>query len=194
MKNLTFTKKIFLSLVAVNVLVFGVYAFLFWKVIDRSQTTAKLLVEETADKQKNDALQAIKMSLSDNKDFISQIDSFFIAPDGVVGFITFLETLGKDSGVAIAIGSVDVNPDSKDPNDFKESLNLKLEIEGTWQNVLYFLSRLENLPYQVQFDTAAVSLQGASDSLPFKEGGVLRKRMPEESWKGLFDVRFLKLK
>lgn len=194
MKNLTIAKKIFLSLVVINVIVFGLYAFLFWKVIDRSQTTAMLLAEERSDRQKNDALQAIKVSLTENKDFISQIDSFFIAPDGVVGFITFLEKLGKDSGVKINIGSVAVNPDSKDPKDFKENLKLKLEIEGTWQNVVYFLSRLENLPYRVQFDTATISLQGVSDGINFKESGALRKRMPEESWKGLFDIRLLKLK
>ncbi len=194
MKNLTVAKKIFLSLVVINVIVFGLYAFLFWKVIDRSQTTATLLAEERSDRQKNDALQAIKVSLTENKDFISQIDSFFISPDGVVGFITFLEKLGKDSGVKINIGSVAVNPDSKDPKDFKENLKLKLEIEGTWQNVVYFLSRLENLPYRVQFDTATISLQGVSDGINFKESGALRKRMPEESWKGLFDIRLLKLK
>lgn len=194
MKNLTLAKKIFLSLVVINVIVFGLYAFLFWKVIDRSQTTATLMAEETADRQKNDALQAIKQSLNENKDFISQIDSFFVAPDGVVSFITFLEKLGSDSGVKINIGSVAVNPDSKDPNDFKENLSLKLEIEGTWQNVVYFLSRLENLPYRVQFDSATVSLQGVSDGINFKESGALRKRMPDESWKGLFDIRLLKLK
>ncbi len=194
MKNLTLAKKIFLSLVVINVIVFGLYAFLFWKVIDRSQTTATLMAEETADRQKNDALQAIKQSLNENKDFISQIDSFFVAPDGVVSFITFLEKLGSDSGVKINIGSVAVNPDSKDPNDFKENLSLKLEIEGTWQNVVYFLSRLENLPYRVQFDSATISLQGVSDGINFKESGALRKRMPDESWKGLFDIRLLKLK
>lgn len=194
MKNLTLAKKIFLSLVVINVIVFGLYAFLFWKVIDRSQTTATLMAEETADRQKNDALQAIKQSLNENKDFISQIDSFFVAPDGVVSFITFLEKLGSDSGVKINIGSVAVNPDSKDPNDFKENLSLKLEIEGTWQNVVYFLSRLENLPYRVQFDSATISLQGVSDGINFKDSGALRKRMPDESWKGLFDIRLLKLK
>lgn len=194
MKNLSFTKKIFLSLVAINVVVFGTYAFLFWKIVDRSQTTMALTAEEVSDRQKNDALQAIKMSLNENKDFISQIDSFFIAPDGVVSFITFLEKLGRDSGVTISVGSVAVSPDSKDPKDFKEYLRLKLEVDGTWQNTIYFLSRLENLPYRVQFDSAALSLQGVSDEINFEEEGALRKRVPEESWKGIFDIRLLKLK
>ena len=194
MKKLTFTQKIFAGVLGVNILVFGVYGFLYWKIQDQSKKTSVLLAQEITDRQKDDSLRAIKISLDENKDFISQIDSFFIAPDGVVNFITSLEKLGRESGVGVNVSSVAVAPDAKVANDFKESLKLKLDVSGSWQDVLHFLSRIENLPYRVQFDGASVTLQKTATGINFTSSSTPRKRSGEEEWVGSFDVRFLKLK
>ena len=104
MKNPPLIKKIFTICLLLNVAIFSVYGFLFWKIQNQNEKAAQLLVEADANVKKNEALSAIKISLSENKDFLSQIDSFFIGKEGVVPFITTLETLGKESAIKLDIG------------------------------------------------------------------------------------------
>lgn len=193
MKNLTATKKIFVTMILLNVIIFGVYGYIYWNIAQESKTIAELQVQSSEYQAKNDDLRSVKISLDENKDFISQIDTFFIAKDGVVSFINTLERLGQSTGLKINIQSVSVEPGS-DPKDFKEGLKLKIETEGGWQDSSRFLSIIENLPYRLVVNSASVILNGSSEAILFKDGEFNRKVGPEEVWKWTFDITVIKLK
>ncbi len=193
MKNLSFIKKLFIAIATLNVVMYGVYGFLIWDINTKNQAASELMVQAGANMKKDEALRAIKLSLSENKDFLSQIDSFFVAPDGVVAFITILESLGKDSNVKLDIGAVAIESDKQDPHPFSENLTLKLSMSGSWQNISYFLSKLQNLPYRVGITSATVTLEGAADSTKFTATST-RVQANGEVWKGTFDIKVLKLK
>ncbi len=193
MKNLTRIKKIFIFCIALNVVIFGVYGFLFWDIRAKNIQVYELISEADRDIKKDETLRAIKLSLNNNQDFISQIDQFFVPRDGVVSFIDLLEKLGHDSGVELTIGSVSVESETKNNNDFKEILRLKLGSEGSWQSVFYFMSLVENLPYRIEFENASLVLAGASDSILFSGNGS-RVRTSDEIWEGSFEVLVYKLR
>lgn len=193
MKNLSTTKKIFMTMILLNVVIFGVYGYIYWNIVQESHTITELQVQSNEYQAKNDALRSVKISLDENQDFISQIDTFFIAKDGVVNFINTLERLGQSTGLKINIQSVSVEQGS-DPKDFKEGLKLKIETEGSWQDSSRFLSIIENLPYRVVVNSASVILNGSSEAILFKDGEFSRKVGPEEVWKWTFDITVLKLK
>lgn len=192
MKQIPFTKKVLILCIVLNVVIFVVYGFLYYDIGSQNKKASVLLGQVNSDMQKNDTLRAIKVSLNQNKDFISQIDSFFIAPDGVVNFISLLESLGKKAGVKLSIGSVSVVPEGG-AKDFKENLSLRLDMSGSWENIYYFLSLLQNQPYRIMFDNASVSLEGAADAIKFTDKGTARVRGQNEVWKGAFSIRVLKL-
>jgi hypothetical protein len=194
MKNLSITKKIFFITLSLNVAVFGVYGFLFWNVRTENKEASQLQSEADTDIEKNNELSTVKESLSQNASFISQIDSFFVAHDGVVDFISMLEKLGQDAGVKLNIGSVAVDSTQTKKVDFKEGLRLRIETGGSWRDTLYFLSVVENLPYRVEFNSSSLSLIGAEDSILFKDSSASRERSKDETWKSSFDITVLKLK
>ncbi len=194
MKKITRIKKIFILCVIMNVVVFGVYTFLFLDIKAKNEKVYDLLSEADRDIKKDETLRAVKYSLSENKNFISQIDSFFVPQDGVVSFIDTLERLELNSGIDLGISYVSVETNTKNKNDFKEVLNLRLDGEGSWQNLFHFLSLLENLPYRIEFNSVSFVLSGASDSILFSGSDGLRVRAPSEFWKGSFEVLVYKLK
>ena len=180
-----------------NVVIFGLYAFLFWTIRSQNEKASQLLAEAHQSAKKNEALSAVKASLWENKGFLSQIDSFFVGQDGVVPFISTLETLGTSSAVKLDIGSVSEDTSKKNSDTFSESLTLKLALSGSWDNIFYFLSRLQNLPYRIEITNATIGLQGAADSIKFTTASstsMTRVKASGEEWKATFDIRVLKLK
>ena len=195
MKNISNTSKILIASIFLVILVYCIYGLLFWTIKGENEKVSILSNEAKIDLQKDESLRATKVSLSNNKDSIENIDSHFLAPDGVVGFIEGLESLGREAGVSISVASVTVEADSKNKNDFKETLRLRVITTGSWSNTYYFISLLENLPLSAEIKNATLSLPGASDKLAFTGASVSsRKPAAEEKWKGEIELTVRKLK
>lgn len=197
MKNFSPTKKILATIIIINICVFVAYGFVFWRIYTDGQNTSKLINQASLDFQKNEVLRTAKITLAENHDFISKIDSYFIAPNGVVPFIDSVESLAKDYGVEASIGSVAVESDTKIKNDFKETLHLKVEGSGSWSNLVQFISAVEALPYRTVFDQVVFGLTDSADKLTF--GGTTpsdTKKAGSSSgkWRATIDVSLLKLK
>lgn len=185
MKNFSKTKKLLILCIVLNLVVWTAYGVIFWQIKSQNEKISLLVNEAELDTKKEEDLRLTKASLNENKDSISRIDSYFIPKDGVVDFINSLESLGKQSGTSLVIGSVSVESETKIKENFKEVLRLKVQAIGSWKNVMHFLSILENLPYQVDLQQAdfklSVSAEGSSG------GGV-------PQWEGDFEFTLLKLK
>ncbi len=194
MKNPSKTKKTLLVALILNILVWGIYGFVFFKIRSQNEHVSGLLGEANNDIRKDETLRTIKNSLSENKDFISHLDSYFVAKDGIVNFIEMLEDKGRESGVLLSIGSVSVEQDPKVKEDIKEILRLKVDASGSWKDVTYFLSVLENLPYVTEVNNVSFTRNGGGSGLLFDE-----EKNPDENntslgWKAYFEFTVLKLK
>ena len=194
MNQLSKTKKTLIICIILNLIVWGGYGFVFWKIRSQNKHISTLLNEAEQDVKKDESLRLIKASLGENKDFLSHINSYFIPNEGVVGFIDTLESYGKQIGVDVTIGSVSVEPDSQNKEDFKELLRLKVEAIGSWNNLVSYLLTLENLPYSVRIDQVSYVLNSSNSN--FSSSGSAQKNNANENirWKGLFEFTVLKLR
>jgi hypothetical protein len=190
MNKLTNTKKILITCIVLNVLIFASYGFLLWGIYAKANLASNLVTEAAEDVEKDRTLRLIKASLAENEDFLSHVDSFFIPADGVVDFISLLEQLGVESGVELSIGSVSIDSESESAS--KEVLSLNIQTEGSWQDTFTFLSLLENLPYRIEFVNTALRLFGATESILFS--GSQRTLASEEVWQGTYQVSVHKLR
>jgi len=197
MNNTSTSKKILTILTLISVSVASLYGFVYWSMYKDSKNVALLITQSSTDFEKNERIRLAKIELAKNDDFISKIDSYFIPKDGVVTFINEIENLGKSANVSTTISSIEpVIVNEKEKDNFKETLSVKLESVGSWQNVYQFVSLLESTPYGIVIDEVQIKLMDSTDTLTFKSASstVPRIRNSNETWKLVVDFKILKLK
>jgi Tfp pilus assembly protein PilO len=183
-------KKVFLFVIILNVIGFAAYGFLFWRIKVKNENVISLVSGAETDLKKEEFLRVAKFSLEENKENVAMLDTYFVDRGGAPNFIEQVEDLGRDAGVFLTIGLVDVEADSANKNDYKELLKLRVEASGKWQNVLTFLSMIENLPYKVSLDQFSLSVDGVRSALFFGN----ENKETDITWKGYFEFSVLKLK
>ena len=100
------------------------------------------------------------------------LNAFFVASDGVVGFIESVESLGNRAGVAVEITGVSIEA-FPTPRRGSELLRLSVRADGDFKSVFYFFMLLESLPAPLEFER--VSLEGS-----------------EGAWSGIFSFSVVK--
>ncbi|HAO64493.1 TPA: hypothetical protein DCQ44_00750 [Candidatus Taylorbacteria bacterium] len=95
-----------------------------------------------------------------------------LSSDTEITFIDQVETLGKSAGLIMKTKSV-----SSVPGDTNTTKTFKMQTEasGSWNDVMYFLSQIENLPYNIHLETVSVH----KDTGP--------------QWNGTFDISVTEL-
>ncbi len=194
MKRVHSTKKFFALFIFLNVFAWGGAFFLIFRINAQTAGVGFVVSEAQKDLAKDADLRAIKKSLEENDEKMRTLDSFFVPSDGVVDFIETLESIGERSGVELAIGTLSTEVNTKNPNDFKELLRLRLEATGSWGEVYGFLYRLESLPYHIVLENTALTLSASGENIFFVAGVTQRTPSANEEWKGYFDVTVSKMK
>ncbi len=184
-----------IALVILNLIVLVLYVGVFFSIKGTQESTSLLLNEVETNDKKNDKLQSIRAILRDSDSDIKKLESYFIASDGIVTFIETIEAEAKVSGVKTTIDFVNVDgAQSKNATSSKETLRLRLSTEGSWAESMYFLSLLEQIPFQVNMERVSLVYSPESESsLSFTPPkGV--KLPSKRSWKGNIELTALKLK
>lgn len=189
------TKKILTIAISMTLLSFMIAGFLYGSIVSKSNEVVALLTEAEKDITKDQTLRIAQTVLDRNTDLLQELDTYSVAPDGVVPFIDEIESLETISGGSVSIVSVSSDADPKNKNDFKETLKIRLEATGSWNNVTHTLALLESLPYEMNIQEATIGLVSASDKLLFASS-TRSTRIPGEGeyWKGTFDISVTKLK
>lgn len=100
-----------------------------------------------SESSKEERTLAIKSIAESNKAQIQTLRDFFVKKGDEVTFIEQIEKVANDSSVKFDISSIDVLPNQTDP--FKEDLEVKIKVEGSWKDALSFIDRLEKMPFGV---------------------------------------------
>jgi Tfp pilus assembly protein PilO len=127
--------------------------------------------QERADaKAHKESLQTLMQVLDETKTERESLFTRFVSEEEVIDFLALIESLGKEQNLELATKSLNVSP----INEHFESLDIGLEIEGTYSQVMTMLSMLEELPYQVTI--LNVQLQQNDD----------------KTWSGMFGINVTK--
>lgn len=123
---------------ATTSLVFMGYVFIYKNTIKQAEyyiNATKEVESQNNKKQYEKKLLGI-FDISVNKR--QKIESLLVHEDKVVNFIEEVETVGVNSKTALELSSIE-NSDGK--------IKAKVEVKGSWANVITALMLLENLPF-----------------------------------------------
>jgi hypothetical protein len=97
----------------------------------------------------------------------AKLDTYIITEDKVVNFIESLENIGKMTNTKVALSSID----SEEMKDLAKGtsghIKAKVDIKGSWSNVMTSLSMLENLPFSITLDNSKLSNNNLDKSAPW---------------------------
>lgn len=135
--------KILILIIICNIAALAGYYFLFQYI--KTQSKAALSLTNTLDQsqQKNGRLSSMRSAVKDTENARQQLVTFLISIDEEIPFVEQVEALVKNSGL---VGKTNnMIGGTKTKNVFK----MQLETSGSWNNTMFFLSQLENLPYDI---------------------------------------------
>jgi Tfp pilus assembly protein PilO len=176
------TKHILGIVLALDVALVGAYGYAFWLLREQNLKISALNQEVDAQTATDLALSSLQKMLAEAENKVEKIDSFYIAADGVVGFIETIESLAEQSGVTIEVEGVEAQEVDKASSAFQERVTLRIEARGQWSDIYRFILLVENLPVNAKINGSNLERLDSPDP-----GG-------RHEWKGEFSVSALKLK
>ena len=94
---------------------------------------------------KEERARVLKSIAETNKEYIQTLREYFIQKGDEVKFIEQIEEIGKKSSIQFEINSIDVKPNQL--KNFKEDITVRMDIEGSWQNIMNFTDMLEKMNF-----------------------------------------------
>ncbi|MEK7635119.1 MAG: hypothetical protein AAB446_01665 [Patescibacteria group bacterium] len=108
---------------------------------------------------KEEKFRVIKSVADVNQETINKLRSFFIQKGDEVKFIEQIETIAKNAGIKFEIESIDVKT-GQENSVFKEDIEVKMSMEGSWESALSFLNKLEKLPFGASVSGVSLNSSG----------------------------------
>jgi Tfp pilus assembly protein PilO len=108
-----------------------------------------------SDSYKEEKFRAIKAVAETNKEPIQTLQDFFVQKGDEAKFIEQIENIARASGIKFEISSIDVK--ANQANSFKEDVNVKMKVEGSWQDAMYFIDRLGKMPFGVLVEDVSLN-------------------------------------
>ena len=109
---------------------------------------------------KQERVWTLKALAENNKEDIKTLRDFFIQKEDEVYFIEAIESTARKSGVLFEIASINEKP--KEGDTFEQDILVKIDVEGSWPNILSLLDLLEKMPFGVSIENINLDVDSAS--------------------------------
>lgn len=144
-------KKIKISIFIFFLIIVAMVAVAIFPLIGEIKKESQGLAEQKARaasfEQGLETLDVFKDFYKENKDGLEKIESLFIDPEMPVEFIKFLERNAEECQLEISISPAS---SGKSQDYFSSYINFQILGEGSFQNSLRFLEKLEKSPYLIE--------------------------------------------
>lgn len=129
---------------------FVVYGFLILLLVSNINK-AVLVSGKTADEtHKEENLRLLKNSIHNTENDRAEIAKHFVFGDGIVPFIEQAQSLGELSHARVTLRSMSVEGKAND------MLKLEFSADGSFSEVVHFLTLAEYLPFRVLFEKVSM--------------------------------------
>ena len=180
MTHLPLKKTINRLVILVIMLFVCIGAYIGMTVIIKQDTEKVQLLESelltrAQQKQWSASLQTL---IDDSQEDRIKLNSYILSDDSVVGFVSDIEGIASTTNVVLEINSLgiaQVTSLAKVAEERFETLQMQIQIRGSWRNIIHFITLLENLPRHHYF----------SD---------MRLEYNDGRWKAFISLRALKFK
>ncbi len=150
--------------IASLVLVCSSFLFLYRDIIKTKTNNEALVSSLDADTKKNIELDAIQKNINLTISNNQSLESFFIAKDKEVDFITLVESIAKKSGLKVSTKNIESKTSDELSKIGKGLLAISIETDGSWDATQEFLKLLSNLPYKISINSIDLSFGEFTDS------------------------------
>jgi Tfp pilus assembly protein PilO len=130
--------------VLISILLYFTGLFIVYKETKKAEN---LYTDTESEFFKGKKFWAIQSLVEKNSETIQLLRSFFVQKGDEINFIEQIENVAKGSGVKFDISSIEVKEDAE--NSFEEDVFVKMEIEGSWKNVMAYVENIERMPFGV---------------------------------------------
>ena len=119
-------------------------------------------------------IRIVKYIAETNKEPIQTLQDYFIQKGDEVKFIEQIEKVARVSGIKFDIISIDIK--ANQANSFKENVNIKMKLEGSWRNIIYFIDKLEKMPFGVLIEGMSLDTSTSNNWFGFIEFIIFREK------------------
>ena len=133
--------------VVILLLVVSLYGYMYVATsnsVGRAGTAIDFVSSEQGNAARAKKLVDIASSTSSNR---NKLNTYFVSSEDIVSFITTIEALGKDSGAAVAITSIDADKLNNSAPGTIGSAHAHIEGSGSWKSVMTLLNLAEGMTY-----------------------------------------------
>lgn len=165
--------KILILILVCNLAAIVGYYLLFQHIKTQSKTAVSLNSVIDLGQQKNSHLSSLRNTIKETDGKRQQLATLFLSSGEEVLFIEQIEILAKNSGLSAKTNNV--SSAAGNVGEIK-TLRVQLQTTGSWNNTLYFLSQVENLPYDIHAQGVSLTKQSTTD------------KNNSSSWVATFDI------
>ena len=152
----------------------GACVLFFYRVTEQRVLLQNKVSERAVAKARQSSLTELTKTLEDTKVARESLISRILSENGVVDFLTLIESIEKEQGVEIKTDSLTVEPIS----EVFEKLVVNISVTGSYTSVVHVLKLLEHLPYQSSLRKVSIGREDRSANV----------------WKGMFELSVTKFK
>ena len=143
---LSHTKKLLSLITVIALVMIGLYVILLQRIGHLKQSIVvqegELALAQAKENQNKEVKKAIDSTLAER----DVLEGYYIHPDEIVDFISFIELLAAESGVILEISSV--QPHTSSEHTYLETIEFEVVAQGTWRDAYTFLAFIDRMPYQ----------------------------------------------
>ncbi len=180
--KISLTIKALIVSIILLIVSISVYVVLFSIIREDNQTISEIQGKINSALRREQQLQSAQLLVRDIMNEGDELNSLFIPSDGVVAFLETIESLNRTTGALIEVETVDLEQvsflETEKEKEFVEFLKMNISVEGSWREVFYAISLIENMP-----------LGSTVHQMSLEE-----TRGSSRGWTGLMDISFAKLK
>lgn len=149
---------------------FGGLSFLLSEIgkIEQTYTEAALKINQ------RERAQTLKLVAETYEEDLTTLRNFYLRKGDEVVFIEETESLARQSGLDFEI--VSINPILTTEAEFKEDIELRVGIEGSWRQIMNFLEQLEKASFGVSVENVSIDATAPGEWSGFVEFIVFREK------------------
>lgn len=184
MNSLKKTKNIAIWLLVLNLVFVGTYWIFSRKIAENNNQLLSLAEELNIQLNREKQLKSLKSIVAETEEDRKRLNSFFVSKEGIVSFISQIESIADLSGGSIEIDSVGVGPFEEEgapKSEILEILSMNITSLGSWSDNFYFLNLLETMPFKVSIKRFSLEKE-------------ISKTESNDNWEGFFEIEIFKKK
>lgn len=158
------TKIILVLVIFLTATVCAGFVYQFMLIQNMKSHTLDLQTELVSEKESLNSFNALVKTTSNIKADSEKANKFFIKKDEVANFLDVVEGIASSTQTEVSIKSVG----EKKIQD-SSALSLNIGVVGSYKNVYYALSLLQELPYQTEIQKLKLSIDNGETGKILKE-------------------------